>query len=229
MAADDRKVLRDEHVEPRANARRRRRGSHGRLFGGRVGRRRRQRFRHRECRPEECGGGGRRHANAQVANGRAASAIGMHAVRENDHVGAARGVDPHGRSREAGVPDRARGEEGRRDRGVSRRHVPTERPRTAPFLRARPHQVHGLRLQDAMAIESPAVEEHAADARDVHGRGEDPRVARNAAERPGAWVVNLPEQEVPVVKLGRCDSPTLHGRRMERRVFEMKRPGDYRG
>jgi hypothetical protein len=71
------------------------------------------------------------------------------------------------------------------------------------------------------------IQEHPADARQVLGRREHPRVARHAAEQPGARVVHLAAQHAALPVLGRRDSRSDPRGGPERRVAKPERTDEH--
>ncbi len=122
----------------------------------------------------------------------------MNGVAQHDEEGVGRRVQYERGAGEAGVARRAR--------GGHRAHVPV-----LVELEAEPvvvagkggvevgeHQVHRLRPQDARGAVDAAVEQRAAEDREVPGTREHPRVARDPAKAEGVLVVHLAPHEAAV-------------------------------
>src|SRR5262249_57677003 len=110
----------------------------------------------------------------------------------------ARGIDPYGGAREPEVTDGIRRKERRGRRGEAARHVPAEGAAAVALDRPCPHERDRLGLEHTLAVEAAAVQEHAADPREIGGRRKHSGVPRHAAQGPAAPALAPPAPKLPL-------------------------------
>src|SRR5262249_43216297 len=84
-----------------------------------------------------------------------------------------------------------------------------ETTNTIGLGRALPHHLYRRRLQDALAVELPVVDEHAADPGEIGGGREHPGVAGDAPQMPGPRIVDLAREHAAIGGFGRRGTATL--------------------
>ena len=114
-----------------------------------------------------------------------------------------RGIQPHRRAGPARVPVRIRAGRGRRGRREARRHVPAEAAQVLVAVEARARHRGDRRGRKHAAA---AREHRRAEAGEIVRRREESRVARDAAERVRARVVDVAAPDDAVDPLGRGDA-----------------------
>ena len=173
----------------------------------------------------------------------------MHAVRQEHDVAFRLRVEPQRGAGETGVTERrSRRKQIAAVRRVGRIDVPPETAHVfhACGRRRRDHPFDRRRRQNSRALEAAAVEQHAAEARQVRRRAEQPRVAGDAAHTASRWIVHdaaqernrrvaCPERSRGVAgprqwaaPLGRRDARLQRRRRQEHRVVHRQRIEDVR-
>ena len=165
----------------------------------------------------------------------------MHAVRQEHDVALAAGIEPQRRAGEPGVPERSDRKQLAAVGGVRRVDVPAEAANVAhPGRRGRRrHARHRRGGEDADIAERSAVQQHAAEPRQVRGGAEESGVSGDAVHASRRRIVDDPAQKRRVDRrgtrplerrapLGRRDSRAQRFCRQERGVFHPERFEDVR-
>ena len=143
----------------------------------------------------------------------------MHAIGQQDDVSVGLGVHPHGRAGEAGVAERADGEELAAIARMRRIDIPAEAAQDGLIGRGlRLGELgNGERPEDSDALERAAIEHHLGETRQVVGGGEQAGMSRHTAHVAGRGVVHHAAQgrRIPGGALGGRDPGYQRGGRLE--------------
>ncbi len=237
-ALQRRKALADDHVDARQYRRGRQIARHGGRVGGRKVGAREPGAALVARAVERRGDGCRRDLAAQRRH--VSTPVRVHAVGEKDHIELRDGIDPHRRTGETGVSERANREELTTIRGKRRIDVPAKAAHGGHPCGSgrRDHLLDRRRRQDARAAERATVDQRAGKAREISRRAEEAGVTGDAAHAACRRVVHDSAQQRrlgrvarrarhPFASLGRCNSRELRRRRVEPGLCHTQRLEDF--